>query len=194
MIALNRRRCMGGGTPVEIPVVVATYNVTSTESVTKLIYSNNQKSNFTKVRIDGGAWQDVVISYTFSTTGEHTVEFQLSNSEMLGSTVFRQTPIKSIVFPEGLKSVDTYLCYQCTSLIKVTFPSTTTNIGGQSFYSCSALTDFTIKAIEAPTLGSNVLRSANLVTIYVPSESVDAYKAASGWSSYASKIQAIPTT
>ena len=31
------------------------------------------------------------------------------------------------------------------------------------------------------------------MNIYVPSESVDAYKAASGWSDFASKIQAIPT-
>jgi hypothetical protein len=28
--------------------------------------------------------------------------------------------------------------------------------------------------------------------IYVPSASVDTYKAASGWSTYASRIQAIP--
>jgi len=34
--------------------------------------------------------------------------------------------------------------------------------------------------------------SSNLV-IYVPAESVDAYKSASGWSYYANQIQAIPS-
>lgn len=34
--------------------------------------------------------------------------------------------------------------------------------------------------------------SMSNLTIYVLAESVDAYKAASGWSTYADKIQAIP--
>ena len=34
--------------------------------------------------------------------------------------------------------------------------------------------------------------TAEKVDIYVPAASVDAYKAASGWSDYADKIQAIP--
>ena len=33
--------------------------------------------------------------------------------------------------------------------------------------------------------------SSNLV-VYVPAQSVDAYKSAAGWSNYADKIQAIP--
>ncbi len=33
----------------------------------------------------------------------------------------------------------------------------------------------------------------NYITIYVPAESVDTYKAASGWSRYASKIQPMPS-
>ena len=33
--------------------------------------------------------------------------------------------------------------------------------------------------------------AANLLNIYVPSESVDAYKAADGWKDYADKIQSI---
>jgi len=41
-------------------------------------------------------------------------------------------------------------------------------------------------------LGTNVFGNVNNFRIYVPSGSVDTYKAASGWSTYASKIQAIP--
>lgn len=42
-----------------------------------------------------------------------------------------------------------------------------------------------------PTLNSNSF-SSSPVAIYVPSQSVETYKGASNWSSYASAIQAMP--
>ena len=73
-------------------------------------------------------------------------------------------------------------------------PSTVTQIGNQAFRYCSKLTSLTVQRTTPPTLGTNALQStsANLV-IYVPAEAVDTYKAASGWSTYASQIEAIPT-
>lgn len=69
-----------------------------------------------------------------------------------------------------------------------------TYIGSSAFYDCSALTSVTVKSTTPPNLGGNVFTntSSNLI-IYVPSESVDTYKSAAGWSDYASKIQAIPS-
>jgi len=40
-------------------------------------------------------------------------------------------------------------------------------------------------------LGRDVFYDTNNCPIYVPAASVDAYKSASGWSAYASRIQAI---
>jgi len=42
-------------------------------------------------------------------------------------------------------------------------------------------------------LGASAFNDTNNCPIYVPSESVEAYKSASGWSNYASRIQPIPT-
>jgi len=42
-----------------------------------------------------------------------------------------------------------------------------------------------------PTLGSSTFDDTNNCPIYVPSGSVNAYKSASGWSTYADRIQAI---
>ena len=58
---------------------------------------------------------------------------------------------------------------------------------------CTLLTSIIVEATTPPTLGYAALDGthANLV-IYVPSESVNAYKTATNWSKYASKIQAIP--
>jgi hypothetical protein len=40
-------------------------------------------------------------------------------------------------------------------------------------------------------LGASAFNDTNNCPIYVPSESVETYKAASNWSSYASRIQSI---
>lgn len=81
----------------------------------------------------------------------------------------------------------------CTNLTSVTIPSSVTSIGHNAFRSCSALTSVTVEATTPPRLGLNVFESTNNAPIYVPAESVDAYKAATYWSTYADRIQAIPT-
>jgi hypothetical protein len=67
-----------------------------------------------------------------------------------------------------------------------------TSIGDGAFRACSNLTTLTVQATTPPTLGSSALSGTNTnLVIKVPSASVNTYKAASGWSDYASKIQAI---
>lgn len=85
-------------------------------------------------------------------------------------------------------------CFQnCVSLTEVELPSTVTAMNAGCLNNCSQLQSLTIKATTPPTLGTNALNNTHTdLVIYVPTESVDTYKAASGWSTYASKIQAIP--
>jgi len=54
------------------------------------------------------------------------------------------------------------------------------------------LTSVIIESTTPPESGGYEFDNTNNCPIYVPSESVETYKAASGWSSYASRIQAIP--
>ena len=79
----------------------------------------------------------------------------------------------------------------CTSLKEVWLSNTVTSIGTSAFQNCSGLTSVTVNAVRPPDLGSYVFNNTNNCPIYVPSNHVDEYKAASGWSSYASRIQAI---
>ena len=89
-----------------------------------------------------------------------------------------------------------YGCFGgCSHLAKVTLPSTLTTLAQRAFYQCYALETVICKAVTPPTISSQSLPGTSYVQhIYVPAESVDDYKAASYWSSYASKIEAIPTT
>lgn len=70
----------------------------------------------------------------------------------------------------------------------VRLPSTITQIGISAFYHCTALQTIIIEAITPPTLGWNALTDSNNCTIYVPDESVEAYKTATNWTAYANKI------
>ena len=94
---------------------------------------------------------------------------------------------------QGVTSIGSSVFSHCTSLTSITIPNSITSIGNNAFYYCSSLTSVTVKATTPPTLGYITFYgvSQNLV-IYVPAESVDAYKAANNWSTYADKIQAIP--
>lgn len=78
-------------------------------------------------------------------------------------------------------------CFQnCTSLKFAILPSSVTNITGYDFSGCSALQTLIMRNESPCTLGS---LPTNIVSIYVPDASVDAYKEASGWSTYAAKIK-----
>ena len=101
--------------------------------------------------------------------------------------------ITSLTIPEGTTKIVAYAFYFYSSLTDVTIPSTVISIGQTSFCNCSALTAITILATTPPTLGSSVFVNTNNCPIYVPAESVDAYKTATNWSTYADRIQAIPT-
>lgn len=84
----------------------------------------------------------------------------------------------------------------CDSLQVLKLPSTITTVSQYAYSGAYGLRELYIYATTPPTLAntnafSNV-DTANL-KIYVPSASVATYKAASGWSNYASNIQAIPS-
>jgi hypothetical protein len=113
-----------------------------------------------------------------------------------------------IVIPEGIETLSSFFSGVHGYLpAEVELPSTFKS--SNYFFGPYAPDDngnnfvkLTVKATTPPTLTQNALKYAtssggrynysNLM-IYVPAASVDAYKTATGWSAYASKIQAIPS-
>lgn len=112
-----------------------------------------------------------------------------------GSNCFgANTQLTEINFNDDVKSIPSNCCNGCTSLTTVKIGSGVTSIGDQAFRGTSALTNFYVYAITPPTLYSATFtNSSNNFIIYVPAASVDAYKAATNWSNFASRIQSIPS-
>ena len=65
-----------------------------------------------------------------------------------------------------------------------------TSIADRAFQSCTKLIRISITADTPPTLGGTlVFDGCQVLTgIYVPDESVEAYKTATNWSAYANKM------
>ncbi len=120
--------------------------------------------------------------------------------------------LTSITIPDSVTSIVNGAFYKCSSLAGITIPDSVTSIGSEAFRECSSLTSITIphsvteiyqsafyyclslakvycKPTTPPTGDGDMFdRNANGRKIYVPTESVDAYKAAEWWSDYSSAI------
>lgn len=104
--------------------------------------------------------------------------------------------VKSIDIPSTVVEFGTY-CFSGCGFETFTIPSQITGIGGNCFRKCLSLTTVYCEPTIPPTI-SNVTQnifygSDALAHIYVPSESVEAYKQAQYWSDYASLIEAMPS-
>lgn len=100
--------------------------------------------------------------------------------------------LTSINLHNGITNIGNNAFNNCTGLTTCRIGSGVTTIGYSAFNNCTSLASITVNATTPPTLGSNAFKYTNNCPIYVPSESVETYKTTSGWSTYASRIQAIP--
>ena len=102
--------------------------------------------------------------------------------------------IKDIALPNAVTSIGKNAFFSCTALRTVSIGSGITNIGDNAFSQGNALESLTINATTPPTIGTSIIyryKNPEDIKIYVPSGSVDTYKAAEGWSDYAAQIFAI---
>ena len=113
----------------------------------------------------------------------------------IGSQSFMATKYTKIVNLGSATSIEDGLANwvgtfaKMPNLTEVRLPATITNIGSLAFYYDKALVSVICEAVTPPTLYSNAFFDCNnTFVIYVPDESVEAYKTASNWSAYASRI------
>ena len=117
--------------------------------------------------------------------------FENGDPEMNGC-FYGCTCLPLINIPNTVSLIGNQTFVNCANLSSINIPSLVISIGDYAFYGCTGLTSVIVEATTPPTLGTNVFTNdTNLTHIHVPSASVDTYKAAIGWSEYASIISAI---
>lgn len=117
--------------------------------------------------------------------------------------------LQSATIPEGVTVIEESTFIECSNLATVTIPGTVTSIGANAFARCSSLTELILPAsvtniglgafgnctglkvvaslaVIPPALGSIVFYNVPTQTIplYVPGESIEAYKAADQWKDF----------
>ena len=133
-------------------------------------------------------------TYAIRITDDLTTYTLKNNTRFIGYEAFYYcTSLTSINIPDSVIDIGNEAFYYCTNLTSITIPSGVIRIGVYAFNNCTNLTSITVNAVTPPELGSDAFYGSTC-PIYVPAESVDAYKAASRWSDYASRIQAIPNS
>ena len=93
------------------------------------------------------------------------------------------------VIPNYISCISDSAFSNCKTLQSITIPNCTTSIEDGAFFGCDSLTNVYCKAITPPRGGDYMFEyNATNRKIYVPRNSVDAYKSADGWKEYADDI------
>ena len=107
-------------------------------------------------------------------------------------TFFDCKNLASVTIPDSVTLIGSYAFQNCTSLASVTLPDSVTEIRERAFTNCHSLKEVYCKPITPPTAVTTTDMWKAFTTdckIYVPRNSVEAYKSAEYWNGYADYIE-----
>ena len=98
--------------------------------------------------------------------------------------------LQSVTIPEGVASIGNSTFANCRALQSVTIPEGVTSVGNYAFQFCYAIVAYRFKRNTPPALSnSNAFNGISTDTVfYVPAASLNAYKTANNWSTYADRM------
>ena len=167
--------------------------------VNGIFYNKNEDENNTaSVTYKGSSYDAYANEYSGAVTipSEVTYEEITYSVTSIGSDAFSYcSGLTSVVIPNSVTSIGIEAFWYCSGLTSVEIPNSVTSISVFAFSCCSSLKSVTSLNTTPPNLGNSAFSGlATDCVLYVPAESVDAYRAADGWSSQFTNIEAIPGT
>ena len=149
----------------------------------------------TRMIVDGNE-ETPINTWRFETAGEHVVQYEFEDNIVPGGFMADgRIPATEAIIGDDITEIvgetaNVNGAFQNSVITTVTIGTGITTIGDSAF-ATSYLETLTINADYPPVLGSNALTDSSITDIYVPAASVNVFKHSTGWSEYASIIQAI---
>ena len=116
----------------------------------------------------------------------------------IGDNAFYNSSLESITIPTGVAKIGRSAFNNSILLSSITLSATLIEISDWAFADCLSLNTIICYAIEPPTISSNTFFGSNPIynnpTIYVPAESVEAYKNAEHWKWFTKVLPIEPTS
>ena len=139
----------------------------------------------------------IIIPDSVTSLGDYCFQSSSLSSVTIGSGVTQlptscfsnSNSLSSITIPDWITSLGVFCFFNSFVLSSVTIGSGVTSLGESCFNSCYSLSSITCLPTVPPTSGGGMFDSTNNCPIYVPNDSVTAYKSA--WSDYADRIHPI---
>ena len=98
--------------------------------------------------------------------------------------------LKEWTVHNGVTTIPDSCFYNCVNLRKVTCHSGITDVKANAFTGCISLEAVILNSVTPPTLANvNALNSANMCPIYIPGDSLSAYKSATNWSTFKNRFR-----
>lgn len=173
--------------------VAVTYNVTDASQEVQLTTTEYNANTIIEMSVDG-VDETPSSTYRFDTTGHHIVRYKIDESEDYNTLfqTFKEVPNMLYVHVGGniWHLEETAFAYMDSSgqLLEIQLDADVYDCRFGFFMGNSNLEKFIVLNTTPPDIYSEFLYGMDNCNIYVPSESVNDYKAASGWSYYADRI------
>ena len=104
---------------------------------------------------------------------------------LIGDSAFSScSSLTHFTIPDSVITIGNSFLSGCNKLTSITIPDSVTSIGHSAFFNCNALKIIYCRPTIPPIIGASyAFDNCNDIIIYVPTESVDAYKTANVWKS-----------
>ena len=130
-------------------------------------------------------------SYAFNACYSLTNFIIPESVSSIGSYAFNNCrSLTNIIIPESVSSLSDHAFNHCYSLTNIIIPESVSSIGSYAFANCNSILKYVFNRTTPPDLANtNAFSNINSICkIYVPDESVEAYKTATNWITYADYI------
>lgn len=104
----------------------------------------------------------------------------------IGASAFEQTEIEQIEIADSITTIENRAFRGCYNIASISLPASIKHIEDRAFDSCTNLTTIKVHASTPPIVSESAFNFLPFdeCTLYVPTQSIEAYKADSAWNKF----------